>query len=151
MDIAYFTGQRLGDVIRMKRADIRDGALSVTQGKTGKKMRIRIEGNLSTVIDRINARQRRAIGLSLIQDEDGQSLSYAALRSRFDAARRAAGVSFQFRNIRAKAATDIPDLGDAQRLLGHKRRAMTEHYAGRRKGELVDPVGRDIEESSRRD
>ena len=32
-------------------------------------------------------------------------------------ARKAAGVSFQFRDIRAKTASDIADLGHAQRLL----------------------------------
>ncbi len=42
------------------------------------------------------------------------------LRNRFDEAREAAGATFQFRDIRAKAATDTGDLGHAQKLLGHK-------------------------------
>ncbi len=36
---------------------------------------------------------------------------------------------------------DIVDLGDAQKLLGFKRQAMTEYCAGRKKGELITPVG----------
>lgn len=52
-------------------------------------------------------------------------------------------MSFQFRDIRAKAASDLEDLAHAQKLLVHKRRATTEHYAGRRKGERVSPVSRD--------
>jgi len=55
-------------------------------------------------------------------------------------ARKAAGVSFQFRDIRAKAATDTGDLAHAQVLLGHKRREMTEHYVKRRTGERVKPL-----------
>lgn len=140
MDVAYLTGQRPGDVIRMNRADIKGGALWFTQRKTGKKLRITIEGELQTVINRIIARPRKATGLSLIQDEDGQPLSHTTLRSRFDAARRAAKVSFQFRDIRAKSATDLENLAHAQKLLGHKTRAMTEHYTRNRKGEKVSPL-----------
>lgn len=46
----------------------------------------------------------------LIHDDDGKPLSIQAMRSRFDKARRAAGVSFQFRGIRAKTASDTGDL-----------------------------------------
>src|SRR5260370_25529922 len=83
---------------------------------------------------------RKATGLSLIQDEKGQRLSYFALRSRFDKARKAAKVSFQFRDIRAKSATDAEDLQYAQKLRGHKHQAMTQHYTRNRKGEKVRPL-----------
>lgn len=142
MDLAYYTAQRPGDVIRLNRSDMRDGELWFKQAKTGQRVRVKVEGALAEVVARIMARPRRATGLSFIQDEDGQPLSYTTLRSRFDAARRAARVSFQFRDIRAKAASDLEDLAHAQKLLVHKRRATTEHYAGRRKGERVSPVAR---------
>jgi len=50
----------------------------------------------------------RAIGLptDLNQDDNGRPLSMLALRLRFDKARKAAGVTFQFRDIRAKTAID---------------------------------------------
>jgi len=146
MDLAYYTAQRPGDVLRMKRSDIRDGALWITQGKTGQKLRVRIKGKLAEVIERILARSTRSAHAALIQNEGGQPLTYFALRSRFDTVREKVRASFQFRDLRAKAATDLPDLTHAQRLLGHKRRAMTEHYAGRRRGELVEPVEREFVE-----
>lgn len=62
------------------------------------------------------------------------------LRSRFDKARTLAKMDFQFRNIRAKAATDTGDLAHSQTLLGHKNRDMTEHYVKARMGERVKPV-----------
>jgi integrase len=77
-----------------------------------------------------------------LQNFDGQSLSYFALRSRFDKARAQSGVSFQFRDLRAKAATDINDLMHAQKLLGHKNRTTTEIYTRDRIGELVKPLRR---------
>ena len=49
-------------------------------------------------------------------------------------------MSLQFRDIRAKAATDTGDLAHAQMLLGHKRREMTEHYVKRRTGARVKPL-----------
>lgn len=122
------------------RADIKEGALWFTQGKTGKKLRITIEGELDTVLERILARKHKVTGLWLIQDEDGQPLSYEMPRFRFHRARQAAKVKFQFRDIRAKAATDTENLAHAQKLLGHKTRAMTENYTRDRKGDRVRPL-----------
>lgn len=141
MDIAYMTGQRPADVMKMRRADIRDGFLWVTQNKTGQKLRVEIVGPLKAVLDRILSRPRAASGLSLIQNEKGQPLSISELRGGFDRAREKAGVSFQFRDLRAKAATDTEDLHHAQKLLGHTTRAMTEHYTRKRIGDTVKPVG----------
>jgi integrase len=140
MDLALLTGQRPADVLKVRSADIRDGALWITQNKTGARLGIEITGELAAVIARIKERPRKAISPYLIQDSNGQPLTYFALRSRFDKARELAGVSFQFRDIRAKAATDTGDLAHSQRLLAHKNRDMTEHYVRSRKGELVKPL-----------
>ena len=53
---------------------------------------------------------------------------------------KAAKVDFQFRDIRAKAATDTGDLTHAQKLLGHKTRNMTESYTRDRQGKKVSPL-----------
>jgi integrase len=141
MDLAYLTGQRPADLLKLNRGDIRDGMLWFTQNKTGKKLRIVIEGELQNVIERILGREYETKGGdALLQDGNGQRLTYGALRTRFDSARKAAKVEFQFRDIRAKAATDTEDLARAQKLLGHKTRAMTEHYTRNRKGDKVSPL-----------
>ena len=46
MDIAYLIGQRPADVLKISRADMKGGEIWVTQNKTGKKLRINIEGEL---------------------------------------------------------------------------------------------------------
>lgn len=140
MDLALLTGQRPADVLKLKRTDIRDGALWIVQNKTGQRLGIEITGELAAVIARITARPRLAIGAYLVQDENGQPLTQFALRSRFDKARTLAKVDFQFRDIRAKAATDTGDLAHSQTLLGHKNREMTEHYVKARIGERVKPL-----------
>lgn len=142
MDLALCTGQRPADVLKIVVTDIADGKLSVAQNKTGKKLRIAIEGDLADVISRILGKPRKAGNPALLQDPDGKRLTYFALRSRFDKAREISGVDFQFRDLRAKAATDTEDLAHAQRLLGHKNRSTTEIYTRERRGELVKPLSK---------
>ncbi|WP_298234893.1 tyrosine-type recombinase/integrase [uncultured Azohydromonas sp.] len=140
MDLALLTGQRPADVLKIRHEDVRDGALWVVQNKTGARRAIELSGELAALVARIEARPRARSGPWLIKDEDGQRLSATTLRSRFDKARRLAGVSFQFRDLRAKAATDTGDLAHSQKLLGHTKRDMTEHYVKRRIGEKVKPL-----------
>ena len=120
MDLALLTGQRPADVLKLKRSDIRDGALWIAQNKTGARLGIEITGELATTIARIDVRPRKVISAYLIQDENGQPLTQFALRSRFDKARTLAKVDFQFRDIRAKAATDTGYSAHSQKLLAHK-------------------------------
>jgi integrase len=137
IDLAFFTGQRPGDVLRMSETDIRDGHICITQSKTGKPIRIPVMGDLSALVDRMAERKRRFAvrALVLLVDEDGKPMTRAKLRSRFEAARDAAGIegsAFQFRDLRRKAAADLRDqsgIKDAQDLLGHANEGMTEHYA----------------------
>ena len=140
MDIALLTGQRPADVLKIKRSDIHDGALWIIQNKTGTRLGIEITGELAAVIARITQRLPATSGRYLIQDDNGHPISQLALRARFDKARKAADVSFQFRDLRAKAATDTDDLAHSQQLLAHKNRDMTEHYVRARKGALVKPL-----------
>jgi integrase len=146
LDLALLTGQRVADVIKMKRADIQDGHLLVNQGKTNSKLRIRVVGELAHVVDRAAHRVRTAVsmGLGLIQDENGQTPNYWRFAKVFQATRKKAGLGkdLQFRDLRAKAGTDTGDLAAAQKLLGHESRAMTEHYVRRHVGNTVDPLKR---------
>lgn len=158
LELAYLVGQRPGDLRDFRETDIRDGFLHVEQAKTGTRQRIEVAGKLADLIDRIRARKASIKGvrsLSLIVNERGESLGKSALRYRFDKAREAAANdspnakaaarirSLQFRDLRAKAATDkadLQDLAQAQALLGHTRQDMTEHYVRKRKGAKVTAV-----------
>lgn len=142
MDIALLTGQRPADVLKITRPDIRDGFLWLRQNKTGKRMRITIEGELADVLKRCAERTSAypVSCLHVVQTERGQPLNYWTLRAMFDRARKAAGVNFQFRDIRAKSGSDSEDLARAQQLLGHDSRKMTEHYVRARAGDKVRPL-----------
>lgn len=151
LDLAYLTGQRPADVLKLSQADIKDGELHIEQNKTGKRLRIVIEGDLAAVIERIKARKVR--GLKLINTRQGYPMSAVTLRSAFDRARDAAVLanpemeqfirSFQFRDLRAKAGTDkeaSAGINAAQDQLGHSTQQMTAHYVRHRRGKLVKPT-----------
>lgn len=154
MDLAYLTGQRPADVLRMSELDIVDGTLPVRQGKTGARVRIRIEGDLAALIQRIKARKREHkiwVSALLIQ-ANGKPLTTMTLRNGFVAAREAAANhypdqadairAFWFRDLRAKAADDVADQSgatEAQNLLGHTDgRTTAKHYL--RRGKIVGPT-----------
>lgn len=159
LDLAYQTGQRPADVLRMDETHIRNNQLAVAQGKTGARLRISLNladgtrNELGALIDRIIARKRAAkvTTLALIWGRDRQRWTAAGLDNAFDRARAAAAKShpkladqirgFQFRDLRAKAGTDKADshgMVEAQRQLGHASMAMTEHYV--RRGNVVTPT-----------
>lgn len=152
MDLAYYLGQRPADVLAMSESDIRNAYFDFTQGKTGTGMRITATTTeLDALIKRIAERKAKfsVHCMQLLVDESGKPMTKAKLRSRFEAARDAAGVDgarFQFRDLRRKAGADLRDqvgLEAAQDLLGHKSITMTEHYtAGRGKKILAIPAKR---------
>lgn len=149
MDLAYLTGQRVADTLKMDQRDVRDGHLQVAQGKTGVKRRIEVSGELAVLLDRIAARKASLVVRStrLIIGETGQPLTYSMLQGAFYRAREAAGIqpkAFQFRDLRAKAGTDkadsAGDIRQAQQQLGHTTVTMTEAYVRQRKGAKVTPT-----------
>lgn len=159
MDLAYLTGQRPADVRKMRRSDVVNDEVKVRQNKTGQILRIRLtvsgqRTRLGECIDHLVARSLPCKSGHLICTTKGDPLSEKMLRDRYDNARsKAAGKakievdeglaerirSFQFRDIRPKAGSEIETLQGASELLGHTNQAITKRVY-RRKGELVDPT-----------
>jgi integrase len=143
LELCYYTGQRPGDVVRMRRQDVQDGALIVRQGKTGAKVRIAVVGPLEGVIERLTT--GAVASMFLVRDAHGQPLTLPALRKRFDNL----GVDWQIRDLRAKAASDSDSSREAQRLLGHAAASTTDVYIRQRAGERANPIMRGIAEAPR--
>ncbi|MCO8164813.1 tyrosine-type recombinase/integrase [Pseudomonas sp. 21LCFQ010] len=158
MDMAYLTGQRPADVRLMRRDDVQGSFLLVTQQKTSKRLRIELEtdgmrNRLGLLIDELNSAQRCRNSPYFFVSQRGQKMSSRTLNARWVDARNAAIAAaleegnkplasklseFQFRDIRPKAASEIEDIGDASRLLGHSKQDITEKVY-RRIGAIAKP------------
>ncbi|WP_426160717.1 tyrosine-type recombinase/integrase [Pseudomonas sp. DWR1-3-2b2] len=160
MDLAYLTGQRPADALKVATTDLNAGFLMIKQGKSAKKLRLRleedgVESGLSAFIN--DLQERRALnGIKtsrLITNTSGLRMSQQMLRNRWDEARDKAAIKagadgdsalavlirqFQFKDIRPKAASEI-ELTHASRLLGHSTEEMTKKVYGR-VGEIVKPT-----------
>lgn len=160
MDLAYLTGQRPADVLKIAATDLNNGFLLIGQGKTEKRLRLRLEeegvqSGLSAFIE--DLQERRSINgirtSTLITNASGLRMSQQMLRNRWDDARENAAIKaaangdpalavsirqFQFKDIRPKAASEI-ELTHASRLLGHSTEEMTKKVY-RRVGEIVKPT-----------
>lgn len=142
MDLLYLTGQRVTDVLRIKRADITDDGILFEQQKTGAKLLVRWTPQLRDAVARANALGGNVVGLNLFRTRarGGKPPSYNVTKDQWDAARVAAGIlDATIHDIRAKSLTDAKRQGkDAQALGGHASAAMTKRYIRLREVPAVD-------------
>ena len=72
--LLLYTGQRVGDVAKMNRADVVDGQIHVVQQKTGSEVWIPIHEELQRAMKAYHAK-----GLTLVGDANGRPIKRAAL------------------------------------------------------------------------
>lgn len=148
IDLCYLTGQRIGDVLRIRFADIQPDGLHVTQTKTGAKLRIALGPDLADALARARALLsdgRVALmptGYLLRQQMPGhrhQPPAYSVVLAQWRAACQRAGVeNANLHDIRAKAATDSQRQGlNPTALLGHTSKQQTDTYLRDRQAPLV--------------
>lgn len=85
--LLLYTGQRVGDVTKMSRADLADGLIHVVQQKTGAELWVPIHPELDKAMKAYSAR-----GLTLIGDQNGKPLQRAALSALMRTSIREAGL-----------------------------------------------------------
>jgi len=127
--LLLYTGQRVGDVAKMVRADISDGTLHVIQQKTGAELYLPVLPELEQAM-----RAGPAKGLSLIGTENGQPMSRAALSHMMRAAIRDAGLSAKCvsHGLRKAAMRRLAEHGATGKQIaavsGHKTLREIERY-----------------------
>jgi enterobacteria phage integrase len=127
--LLLYTGQRVGDVAKMKRADIADGMIHVIQEKTGAELWVPIHPELQRAMKAYSAK-----GLTLIGDSAGRPIKRNALSAAMRAAIKEAGlpkrcVSHGLRkaNARLLAESDATEKQIAA-VSGHKTLKEIERY-----------------------
>lgn len=130
LEMCYLTGQRIGDVIAIRLADISDEGVAFIQEKTGAKLIVAMTPDLKTVIDQAKALPRKIRTLTLFCSRTGKPVSYATVKMAFQALREKTGITdVTIHDIRAKSLTDADREGkNAQTLGGHTDARMTARY-----------------------
>lgn len=129
IDLALLTGQRIGDLLKMRWQDVSDRGLFVQQGKTDERLLIEWSPALRAAIASCERGDR--IG-HLLKTQSGHAYRYAGIRSAWDRACARAGIEdLHIHDLRGRAGMDSRDadgLEAAKDLLGHRSIKMTESY-----------------------
>jgi len=131
MDFARLTGQRIGDILRVKLSDITEDGVRIDQGKTGKKLLIEWSDMLRKCVNTARLLPRPIRGLYLFCNRFGQPYTSSGFKTLWQRTMTKAiqeGVlteRFTFHDIRAKASSDIKSTRHASELLGHASESMT--------------------------
>ncbi|WP_165797264.1 tyrosine-type recombinase/integrase [Solimonas fluminis] len=142
MALAYVTGQRESDLLKLRRAQLTSEGIHFRQGKTGKRLVVSWSSALRTAVDLAGQLPAEGVGsLFVICRRDGQPYSadgFQTLWQRHQIECLKQGLiaeRFTFHDLRAKAGSDAKD----GRLLGHID-ARTLNRVYRRAPEKVAPT-----------
>lgn len=143
-ELCVGTGQRIGDVLRMRWGDIDGDGIRVKQGKTGRELWVPFTPHLRAVLAATPKR-----GLTIVGQLDGQPLSYRSAADMVMAVRKAIGAeAYDIHSLRYTTAAELAALGCSDELIasvtGHGTLAMVAKYAGaaRQRSRAKDAQGR---------
>ena len=130
MDLCRLTGQRIGDVLSLRRQQLLDEGIMFTQQKTGTPVVVAWSPELRAAVDRAKSITGNLAPLTLFYSRGGKPPDYQQTWRAFKLAARRAGVEdVRPHDLRALAATEAHRQGlDASALLGHKSTRTTDVY-----------------------
>lgn len=143
VDLAYGTGQRIKDVLGIRRADLTEEGIQFVQGKTGAKLTVGWSPLLRQAVEDARALHGNVRAFTLLHNRRGKPPDYRTIRDQWAAACKAARVKdAHLHDLRAKSLTDAKRQGhDAQALAGHASAAMTARYIRLRESPVVAGPG----------
>jgi integrase len=143
VELGYATGLRIGDLCRLRWADL-DGTFR-TQ-KTGALATIGASDVLTPILARARALQARVASLYVLCGRGGRQWKPDSLRDYWTKACKAASVDdAHFHDLRAAAATAIErehGVAAAQNFLTHRYQSTTSVYLRDRRATVVTPLRR---------
>jgi integrase len=126
----YFTAQRIGDVCKMRWADIRGGAIELKQQKTGLALTIPIHADLATALD-----QTPKAGMAILQRPSGGPWTPRTLRRHLQAWAAAQGARIVPHGLRKNAVNALLEAGCSSAetaAISGQTLQVIEHYAKQR-------------------
>ena len=142
MDILYLTGQRIGDVLSIRHADIEPDGVFFRQQKTKNRLKVIMSDDLRAAIATARRLHQSVKGMTLFHTRQGSKLTYSTVLELWRRATNAAGVeNANIHDIRAKAATDAKAQGlDSKKLLGHSSESAHMRYLRSKEIPIAQPV-----------
>jgi integrase len=130
MALAALTGQRIGDVLSMKAADLTDTGIAFQQQKTGTRLVVAWSEQLRDAVTAAQALGGAGPSEYVLRGRGPLPMAYGPIWRDWRAACEAAGVTgATIHDLRAMAATEsTAQGGDAQALMGHSSATMTARY-----------------------
>lgn len=126
MDLLYLTGQRIGDVLAIRRIDLVDSGIAFQQQKTGTKLVVRWTQELRDVVEEAKKLHGNVAALTLLHNRRGKAPDYNTVLSQWRAACALSGVqNARLHDLRAMAATASTN---PKALLGHADEKTTKTY-----------------------
>lgn len=135
--LAWYTGQRESDILKMRWSDIKDGYVSVTQDKTGQELKIKIHGDLERLLSSV--RGDEPDHYYIVSGEN--PTTGAAFRALFRRRKERMGFPKTFHGIRKGVACSLAENGRSVKeiaaILGHKSIRMAAYYADQASGKKL--------------
>jgi integrase len=131
-DVLLYSAQRVGDVVRMQRSDIRNGVITVVQQKTDAEVFVPLHPALARSI-----KAGPSKGVYLIGDKNGRPITRRTLSVLISVAAKAAGLPAECvaHGLRKAALRRLAEHGatskEMQAISGHKTLAEIERYTQR--------------------
>jgi len=140
MDLCYLTGQRIGDVLKIKRADLQEGGIFVQQQKTGARLLVAWTPELRAAVEVAKSLHGPVASMHLFKGTQRQAPTYHMIWKQWVKACAAAGVEdANIHDLRAMSGTEAEAQGhNPQALLGHTDAKMTKRYLRDRVVPVVD-------------
>lgn len=125
MDLCYLTGQRIGDILNIKKEDLKEEGIYFKQQKTNHALIIEWTPHLKEVIQKIGVEED-----CLTKNKQQRKLSYRKVIYDFDMAKKKANVlDVHIHDLRALSGTDADNAGlNPSQLLGHANPQTTKIY-----------------------
>lgn len=104
--LLYFTGQRIGDVMKMRWSDVKDDTVHVVQQKTGKKLRIKLHSELRDELKRTPKE-----GITIITQQGGKAMTPQVVRRELKALCAGFGLELVPHGLRKNAVNSLLEAG----------------------------------------
>lgn len=127
--LLYFTGQRIGDVCKMRWFDVREKSVHVIQQKTGKRLWIPMLEELRAELDRTPKR-----GATILTSYEGERMTPQVIRRELKAHGDAMGVKVVPHGLRKNAVISLLEAGcsvaETAAITGQTYRIVEQYAAG---------------------